>query len=193
MSRVVFPWILPPTPSQKTCRTSSAVLYIGQPPKYRISNFIFSTPPTTHPAIQAPSRPAATHPASPPRNTCTAIRSPTPHLALQLFLSIYAIIDVSGSNSLCGGCRCRTGGTGGFFCRLEASSQRRAVSHPVSLGLRGSRRLRAAGSVKQKVAPLPGPALSTLMPPPIVSTRAREMASPTPEPPPSRERDFSTL
>ena len=48
------------------------------------------------------------------------------------------------------------------------------------------------GSVKRKVVPRPSPALSAHIIPPIDSTSAREIANPTPEPPPSRERDFST-
>jgi hypothetical protein len=52
---------------------------------------------------------------------------------------------------------------------------------------------RTTGRTNEKVAPLPGPSLSAQILPPIASTSAREMASPRPEPPPARERDFSTL
>src|SRR5215203_1222060 len=50
---------------------------------------------------------------------------------------------------------------------------------------------REIGKVKEKVAPSPGPGLPTHILPPIASTSAFEMASPTPDPPSLRERDFA--
>src|SRR5215203_1562088 len=50
---------------------------------------------------------------------------------------------------------------------------------------------REIGKVKEKVAPSPTPGLPTHILPPIASTSAFEMASPTPDPPSLRERDFA--